>query len=147
MARIVLLDSGPVGMVTHPRRNAEVKAWLRELLLGGTIVFVPEIVDFEVRREFLRAGKTRSVERLDALVAALTYLPITTPAMRQAASFWALARRQGRPTAPDLALDADVILAGQAAVLSGGDEVIVATTNVGHLARFVDAREWQDIRP
>lgn len=135
-------------MVIHPRRNAEEKAWLRELPLGGSIVLVPEIVDYEVRREFLRAAKTRSVERLDSLIATLGFLPITTSVMRLAASFWANARRQGRPTAPDLALDANVILAGQAAALAdGGDAVVVATTNVGHLAQFVDARRWQDIQP
>ena len=148
MARIVLLDSGLVGMVTHPRRNADEKVWPRGLPLGGSAVLVPEIVDYEVWREFLRADKMRSVERIDALIATLVFVPITTSAMRLAAAFWASARRQGRPTAPDLALDADVILAGQAVVLAaGGDTVVVATTNVGHLARFIDARHWQDIQP
>lgn len=48
-------------------------------------------------------------------------------------------------SAPD-ALDGDVILAAQALLVANeGNEVIIATTNVGHLSRFVDAREWQDI--
>lgn len=47
------------------------------------------------------------------------------------------------PTADPRALDGDVILAAQASLLlSQGDEVVVATTNVGHLAQFIDAREW-----
>jgi hypothetical protein len=46
------------------------------------------------------------------------------------------------------ALDADVILAAQVHSLRTGDErVVVATTNVGHLARFVEARRWPDITP
>ena len=57
-------------------------------------------------------------------------------------------RKLGRPTAHPHALDADAILAAQASLCGGpGDEVIVATTNVGHLARFpgIDARPWDTI--
>ena len=94
----------------------------------------------ELRRELLRAEKVAGLRRLDALVEALDYLPITTAAMRQAAVFWAEARRQGRPTADDKALDGDVILAAQAVLAKTEDGVaIVATENVGHLSRFVTA--------
>ena len=50
MVRAVLLDTGPLGMVTHPRRNADVKAWLQELVSSGTVVRIPEIADYEVQR-------------------------------------------------------------------------------------------------
>lgn len=111
----VLLDAGPLSLVTHPRggEDAEVaKGWLRGLLARGVPVCVPEIADYEVRRELLRAGRTRSVARLDRFAQEITYLPLTTVALRTVAQFWAEARRQGRPTAPDESLDADVILAG-----------------------------------
>ena len=152
MARIVLLDTGPLGLVTHPNAattNAEAAGWLRELVTAGVAVRVPEICDYELRRELLRAGKTRSVMVLDRYKATLGYVPITTDAMLRAAAFWSDVRRQGKPTAPDPALDADVILAGQAATLSAGgeDEIVIATTNVGHLSRFVAAEEWQEVRP
>ncbi len=133
-------------MVTHPRRNAEPEAWLRALLAVGTIVLVPEIADYEVQRELHRAGKARSLDRLDLLAATMGFAPITTRAMRRAAEFWAAARQLGQPTAVDAALDADMILAAQAAILADdGDSPIVATSNAAHLSRFVDAREWQDI--
>jgi predicted nucleic acid-binding protein len=111
---------------------------------GGDRVLVPEIVDYEVRRELLRAHKTAGLARLDALATSLEYQPLTSTAMRQAARFWAQARRQGRPTAPDYALDGDVILAAQADTL-GDPNVIIATTNVAHLARFTAADLWQNI--
>jgi hypothetical protein len=64
----------------------------------------------------------------------------------RAAELWALARTEGYPTADDAALDADVILAAQAQLAAEYDyEVVVATTNVGHLGRFVDARPWEQI--
>ena len=58
----------------------------------------------------------------------------------------AQARNEGYATADDSALDCDVILAAQALLVAeDGFEVIVATRSVGHLGRFVDAREWETI--
>jgi len=57
---------------------------------------------------------------------------------------WAQARQQGQPTSGDNTIDADMILAGQAWSL-GDPNVIVATTNVGHLSRFVAADVWTAI--
>lgn len=77
-----------------------------------------------------------------------TYIPITTKEMRLAAHFWARLRRTGKPTAPNDALDGDVILAAQAAALLAlGEDVIVATTNPHHLARLVPAAQWDTIAP
>ena len=64
--------------------------------------------------------------------------------MRQAAVFWAQARQQGQPIADDKALDGDVILAAQTMTL-GVANVMIATTNVGHLSRCAPAALWPDI--
>jgi predicted nucleic acid-binding protein len=110
------------------------------------ILVVPEIADYEVRRELLRLDLALSVRRLDVLVARARYQPLSTPIMRRAARLWAQIRQQGRPTADPHALDADVILAAGAVELSErGHEVIVATDNARHLSLFVDARHWADI--
>jgi len=133
-------------MVSHPRRNPEEKAWLLARVEAGTVVLVPDITDYEVRRELLRAGKTVGVDRLDALGNSLGVVATTPAILREAAELWATARRLGRPTAIDAALDVDVILAAQARSIGReGHEVTVATTNVAHLGRFVDARLWDDI--
>ncbi len=146
MRRLILLDAGPLGMVSHPRKNPEIKHWLQQLLLVGVRVAVPEIADYEVRRELLRANQMTGVKRLDTLKASLDYLPITTPVMLRAAEFWATLRRQGTPTAADTALDGDVILAAIAALrLAYGDDVIIATTNLRHLARLAPASLWHEI--
>jgi predicted nucleic acid-binding protein len=148
---MVLLDSGPLGMLTNPvagEANAQCRDWVERLVALGDVIAVPEVADYEVRRELLRAGKTAGLGRLDALSRhpAVRYLPITTAAMRLAAAFWAEARRRHRPAAADLALDADMILAAQAALEDREDaEVVVATTNVAHLADFVPASLWYDL--
>ncbi len=106
----------------------------------GRRIVVPEVVDYEVRRELLRAGKTNGIVRLNTIQAALEYVPITTSAMLLAADLWAQARQQGQPTADIHALDGDVILCAQALTLGvPANEIVVATLNVGHLARFLTA--------
>jgi predicted nucleic acid-binding protein len=145
---VVLLDSGPLGLLCHSRRSAVTvacKQWLASLLAAGRRVIVPEITDYEVRRELLRIGRKTAVIRLDALAQATEYLPLTTTAMRLAAELWAQARQQGQPTAGDNTIDADMILAAQALTL--GAPALIATTNVGHLSRFVAADFWQNISP
>ena len=147
MTRTVLLGAGPLGLATNPNRspsNLACTRWLQELINGGARVLIPEIADYEVRRELLRAKKDRGVDKLDALASSLGYLPLTTAAVRKAAECWAEARQQGRQTASDQSLDADVLLASQALTVEG--DVVIATTNVGHLTRFSAAEEWHKIR-
>jgi predicted nucleic acid-binding protein len=108
-------------------------------------VIIPEISDYEIRRELIRLGSIVSVANLDGYGLQLEYLSINTAAMRLAAQLWAQARIAGLPTAPDLALDADVILAAQA--LSLNTPVVVATSNPRHLSRFVPAELWSNIVP
>jgi predicted nucleic acid-binding protein len=126
--------------------NDECNQWMRGLLARGIRVVLPEIADYEVRRELLRARKTTGIAELDQLKTTLEYAPLTTAAMLMAAEFWAEARRRGRPTTDPHALDGDVILAGQTVTLTAPDEQrVVATTNPRHLAQFVDARDWRGI--
>ena len=149
MNRIILLDSGPLGLVTNPSGSgqaAKCEQWFQQMVDSGAAVMVPEIADYEIRRELLRARKTRGIKRLDSFIAKTDYLAITTNAMRQAAKYWAVARQQGRPTAADPALDADVILAAQATTLNRTN-VVIATTNVTHLSHFTQAILWSDIDP
>ena len=152
MSRFIFLDSGPLGLLTHPQRAAGVVAatdWLSRCLLSGTRFIVPAIVYYELKRELLRAKKTFGIGRLDAFVSAVSgrYLPLSDEALRLAAELWAQARHQGRPTAEPNALDIDVLLAAQALSFGSPSEVVVATTNPKHLAQFVMARHWNEILP
>jgi predicted nucleic acid-binding protein len=151
--RIIVLDASPLSVVTNPKAtefNEACRQWLVGVLDGGSLVVVPEIADYEVRCELIRGNKTAGLSRLDALKNDPTflYLPLTTAAMLQAATFWASARQRGTPTADAKELDCDVILAAQAHILHRPtDRLVVATSNPSHLRLFVAAEHWLDIPP
>src|SRR6185436_4972114 len=136
---IVLLDGGPLGLVSNPKATTagrECLEWMRDLVSRGVWICLPEITDYELRRELLRANKKQGLARLDLLKTSLPYLPITTAIMVKAAELWADVRKRGMPTADPKALDCDVILAAQSLAVNG----LVATENVGHLSRLVSAK-------
>lgn len=148
----IVLDAGPLGLVIHAnpknKKALECALWLKVLLLNENVnVIIPEISDYEVRRSLLKIESTKSIRKLDKLNSALSYLPINTPAMRKVAEFWAEARKQGKQTADNLALDGDMVLVGQVNQLQEiqNDDVIVATTNVRHIELFAEARNWVEI--
>jgi predicted nucleic acid-binding protein len=148
VSQVLFLDSGPLGLLTHPQRSVEVigvAEWLSRALLAGSQVIVPAIVYYELKRELLRAKKTFGIGRLDQFVNAQPgrYLTLSDDALRLAAELWAKSRQEGRPTADGKALDIDIFIAAQ--VLSFGREGIVVTTNPKHLSQFVPAKHWNEI--
>ncbi|MCY2993492.1 MAG: hypothetical protein NTY19_37280 [Planctomycetota bacterium] len=146
----LLLDTGLLGQLCHPGNAANKRAsdWVEAILRSGSEdrVFLPEVCDYELRRKLLhliQKGQStrRSVQRLNDLGELLDYLPLDTSTMRKAAEFWCDSRSRGNPTASNEALDGDVILAAQAAAVSG----TVVTTNRKHLAQFVPACDRTEI--
>jgi predicted nucleic acid-binding protein len=150
MTRVVLLDTGPLGLITHPKaspQSDQCNQWMQSQLTKGTRVLVPGISDYELRREMLRMGSIKGIAKLDALRNAIGFVPITTAVMDQAAMFWAQARKMGKPTASDAALDGDMILAGHSTLIGReGHDVIIATANVKHIELFCVASLWADIK-
>ena len=148
---IVVLDSGPAGLVTNPKRSPEGIAcnkWIDTLEDAGHEIVIPEIIDYELRRELIRARKTAGLQRLDEFIATYTFLPVDSDTLLKAAAFWAEARWRGQPTAHKESLDIDVILAAQTwMVQSEGEFAVIATLNKKHLAQFVPAEHWKDIHP
>jgi predicted nucleic acid-binding protein len=136
-------------MVTNPGSSPETegcKRWFASLTASPIEIVVPEIADYEIRRELIRSRRTNGLARLDWVKSTYSYAPITTAIMLRAAEFWAIARAAGRKSADDSSLDADVILAAQAQALARLDrDVAVATTNPRHLQLFCNARHWREI--
>lgn len=152
MTNVIVLDSGPLGLLFQKpgiTEADECRRWLAGHLSGGVRGIVPEIVNYELRRELIRLNLALAVAALDAFNRAVPdrYLPIRTSAIERAGTLWADARRAGVPTAHPHALDVDVILAAQ--VLDAGlstADFVVATTNPVHLTRFVPCDLWHNVR-
>jgi predicted nucleic acid-binding protein len=150
MTHLLVLDASVVGAITNPKQtNAIVRdcqIWFRQSLERQSIFVLPEIADYEIRRELLRGKKINGLKKLDELKSAIYYYPIDSEIMLTAAQLWAESRQRGMPTADARELDGDVILAAQAIQLQAkGYEVTIVTTNVGHLAQFISASHWQDL--
>jgi len=130
---------------------------MRSHLSSGVRFRVPEIADYELRRNLIcetlrstNSPSTQSIQNLDCLKATIGYIPLNTRMILKAAALWAAARKGGYSTAHKFKLDGDVILAAQAIVESATTQrIIIATRNVKHLSQYststVEAREWKNI--
>ena len=112
---------------------------------------MPEIADYELRREFLGLRNLNAVTRLEVFNAATSdrYRALTTSDVQLAAHLWAQARQIGHVTAPPEALDGDMMIAVQALRLVPADlgltGTIIATGNVRHFVGIAPAASWSDI--
>lgn len=147
----LLLDTSIIGKLCHPKCDPDLTRWLSGLLADQgehVTLIVPEIADYELRRELIR-GIARgqidplSLQRLDELAEDMDYQALNTAAFRDAAQLWANARIRGLPTADNKALDGDVLLAAQAR--AAGRDAVVITENRRHLTVYgVEAKDWRD---
>lgn len=155
MTWVVFLDTGVLGLVTHPKGSADATrctTWLKDLLSHGHQVCIPEVCDYELRRDYVRraphdGAAQKALVKLDALKEVIDYIPIRTDMMVHAAALWAQAKNRGKTTAHPEQLDVDVILAAQALIIAAENKLTIATTNVGHLSQFADSRTYRDIPP
>jgi predicted nucleic acid-binding protein len=151
MSRVVILDTGPLGIATKRRGVPDAEAcrnWIRNGVRRGASFIVPAIAYFEVCRELERLNSTSGIARLDAFCRAVPerYLVFTDDALRLGCKLWAQARHAGTPTADPKELDCDVLIAAQALTMGvPASDLIIATTNVGHLSQFAAADLWPNI--
>jgi hypothetical protein len=98
----------------------------------------------------IRLGKTKGIASVDVFNTAnpVRFAPIEQNDLTRAAGLWAQARNAGTPTSDPKELACDAILVAQVLNSNFADaNVVVATTNVGHLSKFVPAQFWSSIEP
>jgi len=157
MSRTIFLDTGPLGVITNPKKpvvTVNALQWAATHIRAGNRIMVPAIADYEVRRELIRLGKQAGIISLNAWnsLPSDRYVPLTNSALQLASELWAQSRNAGTPTADPKELDCDVLIAAQVLDYQRVQrlapiEIIVATVNVGHLLQFVSADTWQNIMP
>jgi predicted nucleic acid-binding protein len=134
----LVLDTGVLGQICHPRKYHDVRAWFRQAVFEHDFL-ISEIADYELQRELLRISSFRSLARLDELNRELPYLPTTTQTWRTAAHLWAQQRQAGRVTAEGL--DGDLLIAAQAMA----EGAAVVTSNEKHFQGIVEALPWENV--
>ena len=70
MARLILMDSGPLGLIVRAPSKPQVVrclTWLKAISAAGATVIIPEIAHYEVRRELIRILRGREPATLGAL--------------------------------------------------------------------------------
>lgn len=149
MTKAILVDSTPLGQITHPKVKPEIREWLEKINQQNINLLIPEIVDYELRRQLLLNNRFKSIARLDALIKNRLVL-INRETILKACELWAWIRQQGLPTADKNNIDGDVILSAQAILQKQYyHEVTIVTENVKHLSRFciygIVAEKWSEI--
>jgi predicted nucleic acid-binding protein len=143
------LDTCVLGKICHPaaKANHAVCGWFDKILASNEHqIYLPQIVDYELRREYLRMGKQKqgggkSLERLNFMVETFDFVMLDSLTMQNAAELWAEARSKGKPTDHEKSLDGDVILAAQALSV----RAVVVTENIKDLSRYVETKQWVEI--
>lgn len=149
MTKAILVDSTPLGQITHPKVKPEIREWLEKINQQNINLLIPEIVDYELRRQLLLNNRFKSIARLDALIKNRLVL-INRETILKACELWAWIRQQGLPTADSNNIDGDVILSAQAILQKQFyQEVTIVTENVKHLSRFcvygIIVEKWSEI--
>lgn len=146
----LLLDSGILAQALRPNQQENrllVVALFRLLDDPRFQVFIPEVIDYELRRKLLHLGNRKhqglkwareALLNLDAFVS-VGYIPLTTEVMRLAARLWAQTRAQGQSRGTEDSLDVDVILAAQARQAGG----CIVTLNEKHFRNIADVFDWR----
>ncbi|MFT4038392.1 MAG: hypothetical protein QM692_09450 [Thermomicrobiales bacterium] len=149
---IILLDSGPLGLLVHPKVASPpviaCKSWLSAIAASGHHIALPGIIEYELKRELVRMQSQYSMTRLVLLANSAAYLPVTRDVLNRAAEFWALARQTNHPATADKRIDIDMIVAAHADMITRANpdvEVVIATTNTRHFAGLAPAQNWNAI--
>jgi hypothetical protein len=143
----VVFDTGVLGIVTHPsKRTSPCVQWFESLVAADVEIVVPEICDYELRREYILQNNLKAIGFLDGLKQSAVFCKVDSDIWLAAAALWAQCRSAGKAMAGNAELDGDVLLIATVNSMTLDPTTVVATTNVKHIDQHLDARKWEDIQ-
>jgi predicted nucleic acid-binding protein len=72
----LLIDTGILGGICHPRKHADIRAWFARAVREHELL-VSVVCDYELRRELLRIRSARYLRRLDELTRELPFIDLS----------------------------------------------------------------------
>lgn len=160
MTPFIILDTGPFGDIAHHTPCMDLIAWVTRVRRIGH-VYIPDVVEYEVRRSLLRLEDERTIESLNALDTyagvlgrgdpngILGRLETARSTWIRAGEVWAEARLNRIPAKDDkFDLGADAIILAHARIQAENPEfdVWIATENLNHFkAIYTQSANWRDI--
>jgi predicted nucleic acid-binding protein len=152
MKRVALIDSGPLNEIVKPQPSVDVSRWLKFIDEKRIAIRVPEIIDYELRREIVLQcligtnDSYKSLHKLNKYRQTKRFISINpSVTLTDACEIWAKLREKGQGTSDNKNIDVDVILAAQAISMKNDfDEVIIVTGNLSDIQRFcyLDIQVW-----
>src|SRR5262245_21053254 len=73
MSRVIVLDTGSLGLLTNPKKTPEprvIRRWTLDMMAAGHRLLVLAIADYEGQGELERVGHRKGIAQLDAFNAA-----------------------------------------------------------------------------
>jgi toxin FitB len=139
MTGLIILDSAPLGFFCNPKNRDNYKKLSNFVKSLNFSIGVPEIIDYELRRNLELENLQKSISLLSQFQQRRQLISLESEDLIRAAELWAWCRKQGSTTTENKGIDIDVILVSQA--LSRKDffnKVVILTIDTGDLSVFCD---------
>jgi hypothetical protein len=146
-----------LGQLCNPnstQKTIALNKWFYTQLIRGRTFYTSELCHYEVRRSLCliseKSGKSDGLLELERLRSegSIEFATVTGEIVSLASTLWAKAQVEGKSIAPLHSLDIDLLVCATSLSLQQkypGREVVIVTTNVKHLSRFVNAVDWSEI--
>jgi hypothetical protein len=136
---LIILDSAPLGFICNPKNKDSYRKLSNFAKSLNFSIGVPEIIDYELRRNFELENLQKSISLLSQFHQRDQLILLESEDLIRAAELWAWCRKQGSTTTENKGIDIDVILVSQALSQKNNfDKVVILTIDIGDLSVFCD---------
>jgi toxin FitB len=110
MTGLIILDSAPLAFFCNPKNRNDYKKFSNFVKSLNFSIGVPEIIDYELRRNLELENFQKSISLLSRFQQRRQFIWLESEDLIRAAELWAWCRKKGSPTTENKGIDIDVIL-------------------------------------